>query len=76
MRHLSAGCLGNLKVGNATVENGTIWEVGTNITATCINDHLFVSANASTLEVVCTEDGWVQTDGCLKGEVVVGEEGW
>ncbi|XP_050726509.1 complement factor H-like [Eriocheir sinensis] len=60
------GCLGNLKVGNATVDQGTMWEVGTKITATCIDDLLFVSANASTLKVACTENGWEKTEGCLK----------
>lgn len=69
MWHLSAVCYDDLEVGNATVtEKGSVWEVGTTNTATCIDEHLFVSLKISTLEVACTEDGWEETEACLKGK--------
>lgn len=72
--HPSVVCPDDLEVGNATVnEKGSVWEVGTKNMATCIDDYLFVSLNSSTLEVACTEDGWEETEGCLKGEVMVNE---
>lgn len=72
MWYSSVVCTDDLEVGNATVTGkGSVWEVGTNNTATCIDDYLFVSVNSSTLEVACTEDGWDETEACLKGNVIV-----
>ncbi|XP_050730821.1 complement factor H-related protein 4-like [Eriocheir sinensis] len=75
-------CPDDLEVGNATVkEKGSVWEVGKKNTATCIDDYLFVSVKNSTLEVACTEDGWEETEGCLKvcegePEVANGTTNW
>lgn len=74
MWHPAVVCPDDLEVGNATVEEkGSVWEVGTKSTATCIDDYLFVSLKSLTNEVACTEDGWEETEGCLKGEVIVSE---